>query len=175
MAQLLAGSEDLRVILDPGVIFSLPAAREHVLVLIIIKSVLMLGRRTFGATTPQASLSRRLILNVALCRGFFYRKKQKEIITISTLSLSSSFILIMNLNFEPTRGAFLASSVSRIKGFSMNSSGNSTWKWVPLMSLFEQLFNQHWQQGETLPGETCWGTHAGDHQCGFIWNYLWWW
>lgn len=58
-----------RVILDPGALFSFPAAREHVFVLIIIRSVLMLGRRTLGATTPQASLSRRFILRVALCLG----------------------------------------------------------------------------------------------------------
>jgi len=59
----------LSVILDPGVLFSFPAASEHVFVRMIIKSVLMLGRRTFGATTPQASLNRRFILRVALCRG----------------------------------------------------------------------------------------------------------
>lgn len=59
-----------RVILDPGALFSFPAARLHVFVLIIIRSVLMLGRRTLGATTPQASLSRRFILRVALCLGW---------------------------------------------------------------------------------------------------------
>lgn len=57
------------MILEPGALFSLPAANEHVLVLIIIRSVLMLGRRTFGATTPQASLNRRFMLKVDLCFG----------------------------------------------------------------------------------------------------------
>lgn len=66
-----------RVILDPGALFSFPAAREHVFVLIIIRSVLMLGRRTLGATTPQASLSRRFILRVALCLGW------KQIVALS--------------------------------------------------------------------------------------------
>lgn len=37
---------------------------EQVLVLMIIRSVLMLGRRTFGVTTPHASLSRRFIDSV---------------------------------------------------------------------------------------------------------------
>lgn len=62
-------SDDRSVILEPGVLFSFPAAREHVLVLMIIRSVLILGRRTFGATTPQASLKRRFMLSVALCFG----------------------------------------------------------------------------------------------------------
>lgn len=65
----------LSVILDPGVLFSFPVASEHVFVRMIIKSVLMLGRRTFGATTPQASLSRRFILRVALCRGWKQKRR----------------------------------------------------------------------------------------------------
>lgn len=36
-----------------------PSPSELVFVFIIIKSVLILGRRTLGATTPQASLRRR--------------------------------------------------------------------------------------------------------------------
>lgn len=69
MEHVFLASEVRRVILDPGALFSFPAAREHVFVLMIIRSVLMLGRRTLGATTPQASLSRRFILSVALCLG----------------------------------------------------------------------------------------------------------
>lgn len=46
------------------------SARLHVFVLIIIKSVRILGRRTFGVTTPHASLNRRLILNVYFFDGW---------------------------------------------------------------------------------------------------------
>lgn len=67
--QAFLDSDVLSVIRDPGVLFSFPTGSEHVFVLMIIKSVRMLGRRTFGATTPQASLNRRFILRVALCRG----------------------------------------------------------------------------------------------------------
>lgn len=70
MVQVFLASVVRRVILDPGALFSFPAAREHVFVLMIMRSVLMLGRRTFGATTPHASLSRRFILRVALCLGW---------------------------------------------------------------------------------------------------------
>lgn len=69
MEQVLPTSDDLKMILDPGVLFSFPAASEHVFVRMIIRSVLMLGRRTLGATTPQASLNRRFMLRVALCFG----------------------------------------------------------------------------------------------------------
>lgn len=69
MEQVFVASEERRVILDPGALFSLPAASEQVFVLMIIRSVLMLGRRTLGATTPQASLNRRFMLRVALCFG----------------------------------------------------------------------------------------------------------
>lgn len=55
----------LRVIPGPS-----PSPSEQVLVRIIIRSVLMLGRRTFGATTPHASLSRRLIDNVTFLDRF---------------------------------------------------------------------------------------------------------
>lgn len=41
-----------------------PSPSEHVLVLIIIRSVRMLGRLTLGATTPHASLRRRLMESV---------------------------------------------------------------------------------------------------------------
>lgn len=66
MQQNFFVSSDHNVIPDPGILFS--AAVEQVLLLIIIKSVLKLGRRA-GATTPQASLNRRLILRVVLCFG----------------------------------------------------------------------------------------------------------
>ena len=69
MEHIFLESVDRKVILDPGVLFSAPAINEQVLVLIIIKSVRILGRRTFGATTPQASLNRLLMLSVALCFG----------------------------------------------------------------------------------------------------------
>lgn len=72
IVQLLFGSDDLIVIREPGVVLSFPAPREHVLVLIIIRSVLILGLLTFGATTPHASLRRLLILSVALCLGYLY-------------------------------------------------------------------------------------------------------
>lgn len=42
----------------------------QVFVRIIIRSVRILGRRTFGATTPQASLKRRFILNVYFFDGW---------------------------------------------------------------------------------------------------------
>lgn len=77
MEHVFLASEVRRVILDPGALFSFPAASEHVFVLMIIRSVLMLGRRTLGATTPQASLSRRFILRVALCLGW------KQIVALS--------------------------------------------------------------------------------------------
>lgn len=76
----------LSVILDPGALFSFPAASEHVFVRMIIKSVLMLGRRTFGATTPQASLSRRFMLRVALCRGWKQKRRFLRLFNRSPIS-----------------------------------------------------------------------------------------
>lgn len=55
----------LRVIPGPS-----PSPSEHVFVRIIIKSVRMLGRRTFGETTPHASLSRRLMESVTFFERF---------------------------------------------------------------------------------------------------------
>lgn len=77
MEHVFLVSDVLSVILEPGALFSWPAAREHVFVLMIIRSVLMLGRRTLVATTPQASLSRRFMLRVALGLGW------KQIVALS--------------------------------------------------------------------------------------------
>lgn len=55
----------LRVIPGPS-----PSPSVHVFVRIIIKSVRMLGRRTFGDTTPHASLSRLLMERVTFFERF---------------------------------------------------------------------------------------------------------
>lgn len=47
-----------------------PSPLEHVFVRIIMRSVRMLGRRTFGATTPHASLRRRFIESVTFFERF---------------------------------------------------------------------------------------------------------
>lgn len=84
MEHVFLVSDVLRVILEPGALFSCPAAREHVFVLMIIRSVLMLGRRTLVATTPQASLSRRFMLRVALGLGC------KQIVALSDPSTETA-------------------------------------------------------------------------------------
>lgn len=47
------------ILAKPPAVAPSPSPNEHVFVRIIIRSVRILGRRTFGATTPQASLKRR--------------------------------------------------------------------------------------------------------------------
>lgn len=53
--------EFLDILAKPPAEAPSPSPNEHVFVRIIIRSVRILGRLTFGATTPQASLKRRFM------------------------------------------------------------------------------------------------------------------